>query len=99
MACIYIQYTSVWQGECLAPGAGSPRAYNSRLALPSVMAQPYESDITRMIRELLRDKPHIVQDQKKGRALWWDKKPDLEHLKRARESDIKQQAYVYQNKV
>jgi len=24
------------------------------------MAQPYESDLTRMIRELLREKPHIV---------------------------------------
>ena len=75
-------------------GAGSPRE-----RIISAMAQPYESDLTRMLRELLRDKPHIVQEQKKGRALWWDKKPDPEHLKRTRESDIKQQAYVYQNKV
>jgi hypothetical protein len=63
------------------------------------MAQPYVSDITRMIRELLRDKPHIVQEQKKGRALWWDKKLDPEDQKRNRESSVKQQAYVYQNKV
>jgi hypothetical protein len=63
------------------------------------MAQPYESDITRMIRELLQEKPHIVLEQKKGRALWWDKKLDLEDLKRTRESKVKQQAYVYQNKV
>ena len=63
------------------------------------MAKPYESDITRMIRELLRDKPHIVQEQKKGRALWWDKKLDPEDLRRNRESSVKQQAYVYQNKV
>ena len=63
------------------------------------MAKPYESDITRMIRELLRDKPHIVQEQKKGRALWWDKRLDPEDLRRARESSVKQQAYVYQNKV
>ncbi|HET7200895.1 MAG TPA: DUF3460 family protein [Burkholderiales bacterium] len=63
------------------------------------MAQIYESDITRMIRELLRDKPHIVQEQKKGRALWWDKKLDPEDLERARESNVKQQGYVYQNKV
>ena len=63
------------------------------------MAQPYESDLTRMIRELLRDKPHIVQEQKKGRALWWDRRLDPEDLQRARESDVKQQAYVYQNKV
>jgi hypothetical protein len=63
------------------------------------MAKPYESDLTRMIRELLRDKPHIVREQKKGRALWWDKKLDPEDQKRNRESSVKQQAYVYQNKV
>jgi len=74
---------SAWQG-----------AYN-----PQPMAQPYESDLTRMIRELLLEKPHIVQEQKKGRALWWDRKLDTEELKRTRESSVKQQAYVYQNKV
>jgi hypothetical protein len=63
------------------------------------MAKPYESDLTRMIRDLLRDKPHIVQEQKKGRALWWDKKLDPDDQKRTRESGVKQQAYVYQNKV
>jgi hypothetical protein len=63
------------------------------------MAKPYESDLTRMIRDLLRDKPHIVQEQKKGRALWWDKKLEPEEQKRARDSSVQQQAYVYQNKV
>jgi hypothetical protein len=62
------------------------------------MAKPYESDLTRMIRDLLRDKPHIVQEQKKGRAMWWDRKLDLEDQKRTRESSVQQQAYVYQNK-
>jgi hypothetical protein len=64
------------------------------------MAQKlYESDITRMIRELLREKPHIVEEQQKGRAMWWDKKLNLDAQKRAEDSSIKQQAYVYQNKV
>jgi hypothetical protein len=63
------------------------------------MAKPYESDLTRMMRDLLRDKPHIVQEQKKGRALWWDKKLEPEEQKRARDSNVQQQAYVYQNKV
>ena len=63
------------------------------------MAQPYESDLTRMIRELLEEKPQIVQEQKKGRSLWWDKKLDPEAQKRAAESRIKQKAYVYQHKV
>jgi len=64
------------------------------------MAQkPYESDITRMVRELLQEKPKIVEEQKKGRAMWWDKKLDRDALKRAEESNVKQQAYVYQNKI
>ena len=63
------------------------------------MAKLYESDVTRMIRTLLQEKPHIVQEQKKGRALWWDKKTDPDTQKRVRESTVNQQAYVYQNKV
>jgi len=64
------------------------------------MAQKYyESDLTKMIRDLLREKPHILEEQKKGRAMWWDKKLDPDALKRAEESNVKQQAYVYQNKV
>jgi len=62
------------------------------------MAQPYESDLTRMIRELLQEKPHIVQEQKKD-ELCGGQKADPEELKRTRESNVKQQAYVYQNKV
>ena len=58
----------------------------------------YESDLTKMIRELLREKPQIVEEQKKGRSLWWDKKLDLDALRRAKESEIRQQPYVYQTK-
>jgi hypothetical protein len=62
------------------------------------MAQPYESDITRMIRDLLKKNPEIVEEQKKGRAMWWDKKNDPDTQRRARESRVNQQAYVYQTK-
>jgi len=60
------------------------------------MAQKYyESDTTRMLRELLREKPHIVEEQKKSRAMWWDKRPDPEADRAARQSALKQPAYVY----
>jgi hypothetical protein len=62
------------------------------------MAKYYESDTTKFIRDLLRDNPHIVEDQKKGRALWWDKKLDLDMLKRAEQARVPQEPYVYQNK-
>jgi Protein of unknown function (DUF3460) len=63
------------------------------------MAKPYESDITRFIRELKRKNPRLEEEQKKGRAIFWDKPQDLDTLKRDAESNIDQQAYVYQNKV
>lgn len=56
----------------------------------------YQSDATRMIRELLQEKPQIVEEQRKGRALWWDRKLDLEQLRRTRESRVPQKGYVYQ---
>lgn len=62
------------------------------------MARPYTSDLTRFINELLEKKPEIREEQRKGRAMWWDKKLDLDELDRARESRVKQQGYVYQNK-
>lgn len=61
--------------------------------------QRYESDITQFIKELKQKNPKLEDDQRAGRALLWDKSPvDLDALDRAKESGIKQQAYVYQNK-
>ena len=62
------------------------------------MASYYESDVTKLIRDLLAKKPEIMEEQKKGRSLWWDKQPDQEARRRADESRVRQQAYVYQTK-
>jgi hypothetical protein len=59
----------------------------------------YESEHTRFMRELMAQKPELAQEQKQGRALWWDRKPDLDEDRRNAESKINMQAYVYQNKV
>jgi hypothetical protein len=56
----------------------------------------YESDATRMIRELLDLRPEIADDQKKGRSLWWDRKLDLDRLRREQASRVAQKGYVYQ---
>lgn len=60
------------------------------------MAKPYESDHTQFIRELLEQKPHILEEQRKGRAMWWDKKLDLDLLERQRAARVPQKAYPYQ---
>mgnify|MGYP003394196797 CR=1 FL=1 len=56
----------------------------------------YESDLTKMMRELLDAKPQIVLEQRKGRALWWDKKLDRDELARSEASRVNQKSYVYQ---
>ena len=60
------------------------------------MAKYYESDVTRMIRDLLEQKPHIVEEQRKGRSLWWDKKLDLDQIRRTEESKVPPSPYAYQ---
>jgi hypothetical protein len=61
--------------------------------------QRYESEITMFIKDLKEKNPEIELKQRAGRALLWDKAPiDLDATKRAKESDVKQQPYVYQNK-
>lgn len=61
--------------------------------------QRYESDITQFIKELKQKNPKLEDEQRAGRALLWDKSPvDLDALDRAKESNVKQQPYVYQNK-
>jgi hypothetical protein len=56
----------------------------------------YESDHTKFMREWLAGHPEQIEEQKKGRALWWDKPQDLEAQERARQSKVPQKAYYYQ---
>jgi hypothetical protein len=35
--------------------------------------KPYESDLTKFMREYLAAHPEEVESQKVGRAAWWDK--------------------------
>ena len=60
----------------------------------------YQSEITQFIEELKQKNPALEEQQRIGRALLWDKDPiDLDATDRARASGVKQQPYVYQNKL
>ena len=60
-------------------------------------ARSYESDHTRFIRELMERNPRLAQEQQKGRAIWWDKRPvDLADRKTMDQGKVSQPAYVYQ---
>jgi hypothetical protein len=61
-------------------------------------ARNYESDHTRFIRDLMGGNPQLAQEQKKGRAIWWDKRPpDLADRDAMDKGKVAQQPYVYQN--
>jgi hypothetical protein len=66
---------------------------------PKKVKKGYESEATRMIRELLTTDPEILQEQRKGRSLWWDRKLDPDALRRAEESRVPQKGYVYQTDI
>jgi hypothetical protein len=60
----------------------------------------YESDHTLFIKKLKEQNPGMESRQQEGRGLLWDKAPlTLDEQRRLAESRVKQQAYVYQNKV
>ncbi|MCU0938356.1 MAG: DUF3460 family protein [Burkholderiaceae bacterium] len=56
----------------------------------------YESDITQFLKQLKAKKPDLEQQQREGRAIWWDKQLDREELKRQQAARVPQQGYVYQ---
>ncbi|UCV05291.1 DUF3460 family protein [Dechloromonas denitrificans] len=55
----------------------------------------YVSDHTKWINEQLEKNPAWVEDQKVGRALWWDKKQDVDSSQRNAESKVAQKPYPY----
>lgn len=59
----------------------------------------YESDFTKFIRELKAARPHLEEDQRKGRAIWWDKTP-LNVMEKAEQDGarVPQQPYPYATK-
>ena len=60
-------------------------------------ARDYESDHTRFMRDLLETTPSLVADQRKGRAIWWDKEPrDLALQSRMDEGRVPMRPYVYE---
>jgi hypothetical protein len=60
--------------------------------------KPYTSDVTQFIQQLKAEKPTLEAEQRKGRALLWDKPVDREAQAEWREARVPQQPYVYQTR-
>ena len=55
----------------------------------------YVSDYTTWMNEQLAKNTQLADEQKTGRALWWDKKQDLDTSARNAESKVAQKPYPY----
>lgn len=56
----------------------------------------YESDHTKWMREWLAQHPQELDEQKRGRALWWDKPShSSDARRRAAEASVPQKPYYY----
>lgn len=56
----------------------------------------YQSDITQFLNKLKTEHPKLEAEQRKGRALLWDKQPiDLEERAEAQASRVEQTPYSY----
>ena len=58
--------------------------------------KPYTSDVTSFIAKLKADKPGLEEEQRRGRALLWDRKIDRAALVDYFDANVPQQPYVYQ---
>ncbi|MDQ7981558.1 DUF3460 family protein [Paraburkholderia sp. SARCC-3016] len=56
----------------------------------------YQSDVTQFLNSLKTKNPRLEEEQRKGRALLWDKQPvDLDEQAAARKSRVAQPRYPY----
>lgn len=55
----------------------------------------YESEHTRFMREMMRQNPEWAEDQRRGRAIWWDKKQEQETTRRNGEARDEAKPYPY----
>lgn len=54
----------------------------------------YESEHTKFMREWMAKHPQELEEQKKGRALWWDK-PQALQTQEDRDARVPVKAYYY----
>jgi hypothetical protein len=57
----------------------------------------YESEATQFLTQLKNERPHLENEQLKGRSLLWDKQLDKKQQEDFKQAKVPQKAYVYQN--
>jgi hypothetical protein len=60
--------------------------------------KPYRSDVTQFIDQLKAQRPTLEEEQRRGRALLWDRPVDAEAQADWAQARVAQQPYVYQTR-
>ncbi|MEO6362533.1 MAG: DUF3460 family protein [Caldimonas sp.] len=60
--------------------------------------KPYTSDVTSFIDSLKAARPALEDEQRHGRAIFWDRRIDAVAEEEHDESRVPQQPYVYQTR-
>ncbi len=69
---------------------------NRARAMGMLPSRHYVSEYTKWVADLLERDPKLVEDQRRGRAIWWDKLPrDLADRARMDTGRVPQKGYVY----
>jgi hypothetical protein len=67
------------------------------MSFQNIFRRPdYQSEVTQFIDQLKAAKPDLEAQQRKGRALLWDKPVDKEAWDEFRAGEVAQKPYVYQ---
>lgn len=56
----------------------------------------YQSEFTQFMNDFLAKNPQVESERRELRLTWWDRKLDLEDLRRWNASNVPQKPYVYQ---
>ncbi|MDC7689504.1 DUF3460 family protein [Vogesella indigofera] len=56
----------------------------------------YQSEFTQFMNDFLAKNPQVESERRELRLTWWDRKLDLEDLRRWNASRVPQKPYVYQ---
>ena len=55
----------------------------------------YESNITKFIKDYLKNNPDAKSNQSKARKIWWDKKQEQTKNDQLSKWEVKKKAYEY----
>lgn len=59
------------------------------------LGEGYVSEFTAFMNDYIKQHPEVVEDQRKGRAIYWDKKVDFEAQDKAEADSVPVDGYYY----